>query len=251
MERKVKILIVEDEMLIGAKIALFLAELGYEVTGLLPKAEDALPHVLEDMPDMALLDVRLKGEMDGIALAEALHSAHNLPVIFLTANTDDDTFGRAKRARPFAFLQKPFRKTELKRALELAVSRMELAALPEGAVDSAAGEKEKKDAFLLRDRIFLRFKDRMVKILYDDILYVQADRSYCQVVTPHREYLLTMALKNFEALLPAEWFQRTHRSYLVNLRHIEEVVESELIVGDKRLPLGGNWREALMKRLVN
>lgn len=81
--------------------------------------------------------------------------------------------------------------------------------------------------------------------------YVQADRSYCLVVTPHREYLLTMALKNFEALLPAEWFQRTHRSYLVNLRHIEEVVESELIVGDKRLPLGSNWREALMKRLLN
>ncbi|KGE89499.1 MAG: LytTR family transcriptional regulator DNA-binding domain-containing protein [Phaeodactylibacter xiamenensis] len=66
-----------------------------------------------------------------------------------------------------------------------------------------------------------------------------------------KDLQLTMALKNFEALLPAEWFQRTHRSYLVNLRHIEEMVESELIIGDKRLPLGSNWREALMKRLLN
>lgn len=100
MDNSIKILVVEDEMLIGAKIAMFLSELGYEVTAILPRAEEALTHVLENMPDMALLDVSLKGEMDGIALAEALHSAHQLPVIFLTANSDDATFQRAKAAKP-------------------------------------------------------------------------------------------------------------------------------------------------------
>lgn len=248
MERKVKILVVEDEMLIGAKIALYLAELGYEVTGVLPRAEDALPHVLEDMPDMALLDVRLKGKMDGIELAETLQKEYSLPVIFLTANADDGTFNRAKNAKPFAFLQKPFRKTELKRALELAVTQMELAAAPHEA-EHVTDREEEKDAFLLRDRIFLRTKDRMVKILYSDILYVEAERSYCKVVTTQQEYLMTMPMKKFEDMLPIELFQRSHRSYLVNLHHVEAIVESQLMVGEKYLPLSSSLREAFLRRL--
>lgn len=248
MERKIKILIVEDEMLIGAKIGLFLAELGYEVTGMLPRAEDALLHILEDMPDMALLDVRLKGPMDGIQLGEILHREHQLPVIFLTANADDDTFHRAKAAKPFAFLQKPFRKTELKRALELALSRMELEASPE-VPEQANEQAEEKEAYLLRDRIFLRFKERMVKILYHDILYVEAERSYCKLVATHREYILSMPLKKFEDILPSELFQRTHRSFLVNLHHVDEVVEGQVLVGEHLLPLSNSLREAFMKRL--
>jgi DNA-binding LytR/AlgR family response regulator len=248
MERNIKILIVEDEMLIGAKIALFLTELGYEVTGVLPRAEDALPHVLENMPDMALLDVRLKGEMDGIDLANTLHREHQLPIVFLTANTDDDTFNRAKSAKPFAFLPKPFRKTELKRTLELAVSRMELAVSAEKNLP-ATNEAEEKEAFLLRDRIFLRFKDRMIKILYSDILYVAADRSYCKVVTPDKEYLLTMPMKKFEEMLPIEMFQRTHRSFLVNVRRVDEVVDTHILVGEHELPLSSGFREAFMGRL--
>ena len=100
MEHKVKILVVEDEMLIGAKIALYLSELGYEVTALLPRAEEALQHVQDDLPDLALLDIQLRGDMDGITLAELLYTQHKIPVIFLTANTDDATFNRAKAARP-------------------------------------------------------------------------------------------------------------------------------------------------------
>ncbi len=250
MEQKIKVLIVEDEMLIGMEIAHFLDEMGYEVTAVLPRAEDALPLVLENMPDMALLDVRLKGDMNGIVLGEILNREYNLPIIFLTANGDDDTFERSKVAKPFAFLQKPFQKTGLKRILELAASRMELAARPEGMEPTADnGEEDKKEVYLLRDRIFLRFKDRMIKILHNDILYVEADRSYCQVVTTQRKYLLTMSMKKFEDMLPADSFQRTHRSYLVNLHHVEELGEGQVVVGDHHLPLSSGLRDAFLKRL--
>jgi DNA-binding LytR/AlgR family response regulator len=186
--------------------------------------------------------------MDGIDLANMLHREHQLPIVFLTANADDDTFNRAKAAKPFAFLPKPFRKTELKRTLELAVSRMELAASAEKSLPDSS-EAEEKDAFLLRDRIFLRFKDRMVKILYTDILYVAADRSYCKVVSTDKEYLLTMPMKKFEEMLPIEMFQRTHRSYLVNVQRVDEVVETHILVGEHELPLSSGFREAFMGRL--
>jgi DNA-binding LytR/AlgR family response regulator len=245
MESKLKIIVVEDEMLIGAKIAMFLTELGYEVTGILPRAEEALAHTLENKPDLALLDVQLKSEMDGIALAEELQTRHGIPVIFLTANSDDATFQRAKSARPFAFLAKPFRKTELQRALELAISRMEEEANPNTTPPKTAED----NTFLLDDRIFVRYKDRMVKIVFDDILYVEADRNYCRIFTQNKEFLLTMPMKALEDKLPPAKFQRIHRSYIVNLGCVDEVTEGHVAIGNKHLSLSQSLREAFLKRL--
>ncbi len=244
MESKLKILIVEDEMLIGAKIAMFLEELGYEVTAILPRAEEALVHVQENMPDIALLDVRLKGDMDGIALAELLQKQHSLPIIFLTANSDDATFKRAKAAKPFAFLAKPFRKTELQRAIELTISRME----DEANHGTSAPKTEEENTYLLDDRIFVRYKDRMVKIVFDDIRYVEADRNYCHVFTQNKEYLLTMPMKALEDKLPPAKFQRIHRSHIVNLAFVDEVAEGHVAIGNKHLPLSQTMREAFLKR---
>jgi DNA-binding LytR/AlgR family response regulator len=244
MESKLKILIVEDEMLIGAKISLFLTELGYEVTAILPRAEEALLHVQENLPDIALLDVRLKGDMDGIALAESLQKQHNLPIIFLTANSDDATFNRAKATKPFAFLAKPFRKTELQRAIELTISRME----SEANSNSTAPKAEEDNTYLLGDRIFVRFKDRMVKIVFDAILYVEADRNYCRIFTQQKEYLLTMPMKALEDKLPPAQFQRIHRSHIVNLAHVDEVAEGHVVIGTKHLPISQSLREEFLKR---
>lgn len=244
MEQRIKILIVEDEMLIGAKISLFLTELGYEVTAILPRAEEALLHVQDNLPDIALLDVRLKGDMDGVTLAELLQKQHNLPIIFLTANSDDATFNRAKAAKPFAFLAKPFRKAELQRAIELTISRMEAGSNQE--VPKPKNEEE--TTYLLDDRIFVRFKDRMVKIVFDSILYVEADRNYCRIFTQHKEYLLTMPMKSLEDKLPPAQFQRIHRSHIVNLSYVDEVAEGQVIIGTKHLPLSQSLREEFLKR---
>jgi DNA-binding LytR/AlgR family response regulator len=246
MSTDIKILIVEDEMLIGAKISLFLTELGYEVTALLPRAEEALLHVVENRPDIALLDVRLKGEMDGIALAEILHAQHNIPVVFLTANSDDGTFNRAKAAKPFAFLTKPFRKAELQRAIELTIQHMEEDERPASA--EPVVKEEDDNTFILTDRIFIRHKDRMIKVLFESILYVEAERNYCRIFTKAKDYLLTMPMKNLEARLPPSQFQRIHRSHIVNLHHVDEVSEGNVYVSGKQLPLSHTLRADFLQR---
>jgi DNA-binding LytR/AlgR family response regulator len=241
----VKILVVEDEMLIGAKISMFLTELGYEVTGLLPRAEEALRSVADHLPDIALLDIQLKGDMDGIELGTELQKLYALPIIFLTANSDEASFQRAKAARPYAFLAKPFKKTDLQRALELAISRM---ADQDPAALAAQSKVEDETQFILSDRIFVRNKDRMVKILFDAILYVEAERNYCRIVTKTKEYMLTMPMKSLEDRLPA-YFQRIHRSHIVNLTQVEEVDESTVSVGQKNLPMSKSLKEDLMRRI--
>ncbi len=246
MDHKVKILIVEDEMLIGAKISLFLTELDYHVTAILPRAEEALVHVLENMPDIALLDVRLQGEMDGITLADILHQQHKLPVIFLTANSDDSTFNRAKVAKPFAFLSKPFRKTDLHRAIELTISRLE--EMQSQHEMKPLVKEEDDNTFILSDRIFVRFKDKMVKVLFDSILYVEAERNYCRIYTSTKDYLLTMPMKNMESKLPVSQFQRIHRSHIVNLSRVDEVSEGYVLIGNTKLSLSHTLRDEFFGR---
>lgn len=243
-ETTIKILIVEDEMLIAAKISMFLTELGYEVTGILPRAEEALHSAEENPPDIALLDIHLKGDMDGIALAHALHSGSDIPVIFLTANNDNATFDRARTAKPYAFLSKPFNKTDLQRALELTIALMS-AGNPEAGI---AQQPSEESSFILSDRIFVRNKDRMVKILFEAILFLEAERNYCRIVTQTKEYLLTMPMKSLEDKLPGH-FQRIHRSHIVNLLHIEAIDETTVTVGQKTLPMSKSWKESLLQRI--
>lgn len=247
-EQRVKIVVVEDEMIIGAKISMFLSELGYEVTGILPRAEEVLFHIRENTPDIALLDINLKGGMDGIGLAEILRTEHGIPVIFLTANTDDATFNRAKATKPYAFLSKPFKKLDLQRALELTISLMADKAPTEEA-PSGTSIAEADVPYILSDRIFVRQKDTMVKIVFDTILYIEAERNYCRIVTKQKEYLLTMPLKSLEDKLPAAHFQRIHRSHIVNLACVDEVAEDHVVIGQKTLPLSKTLREGFLNRI--
>ncbi len=231
----IKILVVEDEMLIGAKISMFLTELGYEVTGIIPRAEEALLQIAENAPDIALLDIQLKGDMDGIELAMILQIEHHIPVVFLTANVDDASFQRAK-------LAKPFKKLDLQRALELCISLM--AEQPQ--TPQAEPKPEEDTPTILSDRIFVRYKEKMVKILFDTILYVEAERNYCRIVTSDKEYLLSMPMKSLEDKLPTALFQRIH---LVNLKQVDEVADGFVVIGKKSLPLSKAFREAFLERI--
>ncbi len=242
-DNTIKILIVEDEMLIGAKISMFLTELGYDVTGLLPRAEEAIQNASENPPDIALLDIQLKGSMDGITLAQRLNDEHHIPVIFLTANSDNASFQRAKMAKPYAFLAKPFKKTDLQRALELTIQRM-----AEQVPVAVAEKSEKEDIYVMSDRIFVRYKDQMHKIKFENLLYLEAERNYCRIVTHTKEYLLSMPMKRLEDQLPTAVFQRIHRSYIVNMALIDTISEESVTISQKVLPLSKSYRDDFLPR---
>ena len=257
-DKPIKIVIVEDEMIIGAKISMYLIELGYEVTGIIPRSEEVIHHLQVNDPDIVLLDIQLKGQMDGVELAQILLNEHPIPVIFITANSDEETFQRAKLAQPFAFITKPFKKIDLKRTLELTVSRMhkdkadridnELS----GIISSDQEGKpilETTEDLILSDRIFVLHKDKKIKIMLNTILYIEAERNYCRIVTTDSNFLLTMPMKSLESSLPTSSFQRIHRSYIVNLFHVDEMDESTVIVGGKLLGLSKSYRKEFMQRI--
>ncbi len=240
MSSALRILIVEDEMLIAANIAMQLENIGYEILGITPRGEEAIKIAQNDKPDLILMDINLKGELDGIKTAIAIQKNSATPIIYLTANTDDSNFQRAKATNPYAFISKPFKKLDLQHAIELASERI----LQENSEQKANNEK-----FVLEDRIFVKQNELMCKILIQDILYLEADRNYCQVYTHDKNYLLVNTLKNMEDKLPADSFQRIHRSFIVNLNHVNEFNHNHLTVGNKILPMSKELRAALVARL--
>lgn len=240
MENPLKILIVEDEMLIAANIAIQLETLGYEVVGIIPRGEEAVKVVQNEKPDLVLMDINLKGELDGITTAKKLQQEGQIPIIYLTANSDDAHFERAKETNPYAFISKPFKKLDLQRAIELASVRI---------LQESEEQKIEPNSLKLEDRIFVRYNDVMVKIIIADILYLEADRNYCNVYTKDSVYLLVNTLKNMEDKLPMEQFQRIHRSFIVNIKHVDEVAQNHLTVRNKILPLSKESRKDLLDRL--
>ncbi len=247
MPSPLKILIVEDEMIIGANISLQLTNLGYEVTGILPRGEDAIPLIKKNLPDIVLLDIQLKGEYDGIETAEKIHEIERIPIIYLTANSDEENFNRAKKTNPYAFISKPFKKLDLQRAIELTANRLNL----ENKVVCTEEDQEQSDKvpYILDDCIFVKYRDFMVKLLINDINYVEADRNYCRIYTKGKEYLLSSTLKDLDEKLPEEHFLRIHRSYIVNISNIEEVGFVHVKIGKKKIPISKNLRDNLVKRL--
>jgi PAS domain S-box-containing protein len=118
---KARILIVEDEAIIAMEIESQLQNLGYEITSIVDTGEKAIKKAEEDKPDLILMDIRIKGEMDGIETAEIILNKFGIPVIFSTAYADEERLNRAKLTQPFGYLLKPIQERELKVTIEMAV----------------------------------------------------------------------------------------------------------------------------------
>jgi PAS domain S-box/PAS domain S-box/PAS domain S-box len=121
-----KILIVEDDNIVAKDLQKRLSNFGYDVVGFASTGEEAVKKVIATSPDLVLMDVRLKGEKDGIETASALRSQHGIAVVYLSDDVDTDTLKRASKTEPFGYILKPFDERELRTTIEMAFYRKEL-----------------------------------------------------------------------------------------------------------------------------
>ncbi len=241
MDRKIRILIVEDDMIIAANISLQLSKLGYEVTGIESRGEEAISHVKLNPPDIILMDINLKGAIDGIRTAHAILSQKDIPIIYLTANVDEATFAKARETHPRAYISKPFNSLNLERTIALVAGQI--------LFDDQDGSRSNVGLKVMDDRIFVRHQGKMVKLLLEDILYIEAERNYCNVVTNKGKYLLVCTLKTIERELPDNHFLRVHRSYVVNISKLDVLADSHLEINRKVIPVSRSYKELLTGRL--
>src|SRR3984893_643290 len=118
-----RLLIVEDERITAEDLHDILTELGYTVTASVSSGADAIAKAGETKPDLALMDIRIKGDMDGTATARVLRERFNIPVVYLTAHADTAPLSRAKLATPLGYITKPFQEAELHASIEMALHK--------------------------------------------------------------------------------------------------------------------------------
>jgi|HubBroStandDraft_1064217.scaffolds.fasta_scaffold01228_7 two-component system cell cycle sensor histidine kinase/response regulator CckA len=126
MEPQKQILIVEDEGVIAADIQARLERLGYKVPAIARSGEEALGFARSTPFDLVLMDIRLKGDMDGIATALAMKTELETPVVYITAHADEETINRATQTEPFGYILKPIMDSELRRTVQISIRKHEM-----------------------------------------------------------------------------------------------------------------------------
>lgn len=118
-----RILVVEDEHIVAMGIKRMLKSLGYTVTGVASSGEDAISKAESTFPDVVLMDIMLKGDMDGVEAAREIRERFDVPVVYLTAYSDNKILERAKKTEPFGYIVKPFDEKDLHSSIEIALHR--------------------------------------------------------------------------------------------------------------------------------
>ena len=237
----IKILLVEDDWIIAKEMAYSLQDFGFEVVGPFDTGEEALASLPLIKPDIVLLDIGLSGEFTGLEVARRLKEA-KVPFIFITALADAETIQQAKLSEPYAYLVKPVKPESLYSTIEIVLYNV--SHKPEAAPTPPLNEELTIDS-----SIFVKAKNRLVRLELKDILWIEASDIYALVCTSSGKHLLNTSLKVVEDKFPAARFIRVHRSYIVNLDKLDAIEEDNLLIGNARIPIGKTYREKLMTRL--
>lgn len=245
------VFIVEDENIVAKDIEQSLKKLGYNVVGIASSGEK-VKELLEKgvQPDIFLMDIMIKGNMNGIEVAEFVKENYQLPVIFLTAYADENTLSKAKITEPYGYILKPFKEIDLHTTIEMALYKHQKTAEMRKELDvysSLASESQNG-----KDYVFVKNKSRLIKISVEDLYYVEALKDYVNFHSRHGKYTIHSTMKEVESKLPKKYFGRVHRSFIVNLDKILSIehVNGRLQVEDveKSIPIGGSYKDDLLAK---
>lgn len=240
----VSVLIIEDTPAESDALVKVLTENNYTIAGVAQTFSDALSMFYQNAVDIVVIDVFLNGNPDGIAFAETINitPAAAKPFVFLTSSNDRQIFERAKLTRPFSFLLKPFNELEILYALEIAIEKFY------GQTDVFLSNDQ--DTVVSNDSLFIKKKNSLKKVLIDDIIYIEVEERYCNIITEHEKFVIMISLTKLSELLESSKFVRTHRNYIVNTSKIEEIMLNENLVilqGGHRVTLSDKHKDFLRK----
>jgi len=231
-----KILIVEDEFIIAQSLSTTLKRLGYTVISICSTFEEAQSFLLKETPEIILLDIKLKGNKNGIDLAELINKTYQIPYIFLTSITDRHLLNSLKYLDPASILIKPFNKHELNAILTLIKHKEEQKKIVDSQTNTSS------------NTIFIKQKSEYLKLRFTDILYIKSIDVYLMVKTKDKSYKFRGTLDTYTQKLNDQ-FARVHRSFIVNTEHIDKVYKEHLLINEDIIPIGNTYKTTILKIL--
>ncbi len=212
-----RILIVEDELSIAENIQEILELLGYVNIDIANSANQCIKVIKKSRPDLIFMDIKLKGDKDGIELGEIVKQMIDAPLVYVTSYSDPTIIERAKRINPAGFIVKPFNTNDIHAIVEIVLYNKRTKPSTESAVVKTGIESP----FLVTDAVFIKADNAFERVSYNDIFYVEANGNMVTIYTKNRNFSIRKSMKDIEDILPSQYFLRVQKSYIVHLGQIE------------------------------
>lgn len=224
------ILIGEDEVLIAEHLRDIVTSFNYNVIGIGHNKEDIISLIDKKQPDLALLDIRMRGKNDGVDIGEYIMQNYNFPIIYITAHSDKDIVQNALKTKPSGYIIKPFKAMDVYTAIQIAVDQF---------------SHMKKDNFIL-------IKDgyKTIKLYLYDIIFIKSYNNYIEIKTKKKKYLERNSLENICKTIDSEYFIQVHRSYVINLNYAKELKTNEVVLDDIEVPVSRKYYKELKSILL-
>lgn len=223
-----RIIIGEDEILIAEHLKDIVKSFGYDIVGIAHNKEDIIDLVNRTDPNLALLDIRMKGMYDGIEIGEYIMKNYNFPVIYITAHSDSEIIDKALKTKPGGYIIKPFKSMDVFTAINIAVDNF---------------TSSKADNFIM-------IKDgyKTVRLFQYEIVYLKSDNNYVDIFTEKNHYLERNSLENLYSSLNNDCFMQVHRSYVINTDKITEIRTNKVLLGEVEIPVSRKFMNELKSR---
>ncbi len=237
-----KILIVEDEIITATDLKKTLEKNGHTVTSICKTYNETLEAFAQTIPDLVLIDIKLRlSTKNGIEIAEELKKNHDLPIVFLTSQTDHNTFENAKSIQPAAYLFKPFRHEEVSFQVELAHSHY------------LVNRPQSQNPYT-SESVFFPYQGGLKKLNKKDILYIKADGAYVNIflINYPKPILLTMNIGYISQFFTTPNFYKLTRSYIVNMDYID-YLDNDILYLERSeigIPIPQAQKQAFIQRIA-
>ena len=244
METPVRILILEDDLILASNMEEVLVALGYQVVGITSDAVSFTEIFYKESPDLIIVDVELEGSpKNGIELMSEIPTENRKPFIYVSAYDKEVYLKHAKLTRPDAFLVKPVNEKQLSIAIDFALynhyekNKIENQPSESGTLISTPAT------------YFIKEKDGYIKVDIKDIVYLKADGSYTHIKTLYKSYSISANLQNVLAQMGATILIRCHRSYAVNNDYVSGINENfiQIVTGGnyETIPVSSSYRKSV------
>lgn len=223
-----KILIVEDEVLVAGQLKKYLERSGHACSGHATSYEEAVELLGKEKPDLVLLDIRLYGNKTGIHLAKFMNDHYGIPFIYLTSHFEKSTLEEAKNTRPAGYLTKPYQPDTLSTTIEICLFNHSQPLERSEKIEISEGKR--RHLFLARE-----------------IYFMEADHVYTRIVLEDRSILIRNSLNEIVETLANDLFMRVHKSFVVNIAHIDQVSATYILAKGHKIPIGRTFRNDVVE----
>jgi|TARA_R110002167_G_scaffold74916_4_gene209620 DNA-binding LytR/AlgR family response regulator len=228
-----------------------LEEIGYEIVDNVIVYEQAIEVLKTQQVDLVLIDIILASDKTGIDLGKHIRENYDIPFIFVTSNSDRATVENAKTVKPNGYLVKPFEQQDLYTSIEIALSNFIYGKqnVAKGISHDDVNEDVPMSNSILKDSIFVKKQHLYYRIQFGDIQFIKADNVYLEVNTIDKKFLVRSPLKDYLEKLPQNKFYRAHKSYIVNVDHIDAINSKDIMINNTLIPISKDFKEFIISAM--